>query len=340
VLHQVTLMTFREFIRTPEALFWTYGFPLVMALSLGLAFRSSTPSPLQIAVVESDRVAASLEALRGNPRLAPQLVSRAAATAGFEHGKFLLVLDATAAGAHIELDPTRPESELARLHVERALQQRHHPEGRLAVATKEVTAPGSRYIDWLIPGLIGLNLLGAGLWGVGFNMVQMRVKCILRRLMVTPMRRSEFLLGFLLSRLVLVLPESAAILAFGAFVFGTPVTGSLLTILLLILFGAVAFTGLGMLIASRAQTIETVSGLMNLTMLPMWILGGSFFSSDRFPELMQPLVMLLPLTHLNNGLRAVIADGASVFGIAGELAFLGGFAVVAMALAIRLFRWT
>ena len=340
VLGQVTLLTFREFIRTPGAVFWTYGFPLTMAVCLGLAFRTSEPAPLAIAVVESEHVAAQFEALEKNERLQPQLFDLAGARDAFSHGRCLLIVSGTAQRPVITVDPTRPESELARLHVVQSLQASHSPQSVLEVEERDETAPGSRYIDWLIPGLISLNLLGAGLWGVGFNLVQMRVKHILRRLMVTPMRRSEFMLAFLLSRLLLVIPESAIILGFGVWIFDTPISGSLGTILVLVLLGAVSFTGLGILIACRAKSMESVSGLMNFVMIPMWLLGGSFFSSDRFPDVLQPLVQILPITHLNNGLRAVIQDGAEIGTMGLELGYLAAFGVLTMVLAIKIFRWT
>lgn len=342
VLKQVTLLTFTEFVRTPGSMFWTYGFPLVMALSLGLAFRTSEPLPLRVAVVESDFSAAQLDALRANQRLALSLLPRQQAREEFDRGRFLLLVSGSAARPGIELDPTRPESELAKLHVWHSLQTQASSDQQLEIEAIDVVKPGSRYIDWLIPGLIGLNLLGAGLWGVGFNLVQMRVKNILRRMHVTPMRRSEFLLAFLLSRLFLVLPESAVILGFGAWVFGVPINGSWLAITVLIVLGAASFTGLGLLLASRVRTIETVSGLMNLTMLPMWLFGGCFFSVERFPEIVQRITWILPINHLNEALRKVMTEGAGLFDavVIAHVGFLGGFGVITLGLAVRLFRWS
>lgn len=342
VLKQVTLLTFREFIRTPGAMFWTYGFPLVMALSLGLAFRTFEPLPLQIAVVKSDFLETQMDALRANPRLAPTFLSRAEARDEFDHGRVLLLVSGTVLEPKIELDPTRPESELAKLHVRHSLWHYEPSEGPYQIKTIEVVKPGSRYIDWLIPGLIGLNLLGAGLWGVGFNLVQMRVKNILRRMHVTPMRRSEFLLAFLLSRLTLVLPESAAILGFGSWVFDVPIHGSSLSILVLVFLGATSFTGLGLLLACRARTVETVSGLMNLTMLPMWLFGGCFFSVERFPEIVQDLAWILPINHFADALRKIMSDGAGLFDpeVAAHIGFLAVFGALTLGLAIRFFRWS
>ena len=261
VLRQVTRLTFREFMRTPSAVFWTYGFPLLMTVVIGLAFRSDPPT-LPVAVVKSEFSAAQFDALQANSRLEPKLLDRAAAEEEFQHGTVLLIVSGDPEHTRIKLDRKRPDAELARLQVEHTLQERRTFE------ILQETTPGRRYIDWLIPGLIGLNLLGAGLWGVGYNLVQMRVKNILRRLMVTPMYRSEFMLAFLLSRLSLVIPEAALILGFSKLMFDVPIAGSLWTIVLIVLLGGLSFTGLGLLIASRPRTVETVSGLMNLNVRP------------------------------------------------------------------------
>ena len=342
VLKQVTRLTFTEFVRTPGSMFWTYGFPLIMALSLGLAFRTAAPLPLPVGVVEGDSSAVQLDALRGNPRLAPSLLSAAQARVDFDRGRFLVLVSGSAASPVLELDPTRPESELAKLHVTQTLRIAAGATPPTPIETIDVVKPGRRYIDWLIPGLIGLNLLGAGLWGVGFTLVQMRVKNILRRMHVTPMKRSEFLLAFLLSRLFLVLPESAAILGFGVWVFGVPVEGSLLAISVLVVLGAASFTGLGLLLASRARTVETVSGLMNLTMLPMWLFGGCFFGVERFPDVVQKIIWILPINHFTEAMRDVMTGGASLFdaGVMPHVGFLAGFGVVTLGLAVRFFRWS
>ncbi len=333
VIKQIALTTFREFVRTPEALFWTYGFPLLMVVVLGLAFKNASPLPLPIAVVQGES-AALVSVLQQNPRLQVDVLPLAQAEAGFVRGKYLCLVSGQVDQADIQLDESRPDTELARLLVQQSLTD------KAPVQINQISQPGSRYIDWLLPGLIALNLLGAGLWGIGFNLVQMRVRQTLRRLMVTPMRRSEFLLAFILSRLVLVIPESAAIMTFGVLTFGVPVQGSLVLIFLIILLSALSFSGLGLLVASRAQTTEGISGLMNLVMLPMWLLGGIFFSSERFPDYLQPLVRVLPISHANEALRQVMLSGEGLSAVAGNLWYLASFALVCFVLALRFFRWS
>ncbi len=208
-----------------------------------------------------------------------------------------------------------------------------------AVEIHEFDEPGGRYIDFLVPGLLGMSLMGGGLWGVGFVTVDMRIRKLLKRFVATPMRRSDFLGGLMLSRLLFLVPEVIVLLVFARLAFGVVIYGNLLAIMFLILLGAVTFAGLGLLVASRAKTLEAVSGLMNLVMLPMWLLSGIFFSSERFPAAAQPFIAILPLTALNNALRAVMQEGASLGSQLPEIGLLALWATLTFALALKLFRW-
>jgi ABC-2 type transport system permease protein len=238
------------------------------------------------------------------------------------------------------LDRSRAESRLARTAVHEALQRaagRTDPVPTLA--DEEMLEPGSRYIDFLVPGLVGMGLMGGGLWGVGFAIVDMRIRKLLKRFVATPMRRSDFLLGIMISRLVFMIPEVVVILIFARLFFGVVVAGSFGAVLVLILVGAFTFAGLGLLVACRAKTLEAASGLMNLTMLPMWLLSGIFFSPDRFPQAVQPLIRLVPLTPLIEGLRAVMLEGASLASQSLNIGILLAWGAVTFALGIKLFRW-
>jgi len=184
-----------------------------------------------------------------------------------------------------------------------------------------------------------MNLMGSGLWGVGFSVVQARTKKLLKRFMATPMRRSHYLLSFILSRLLFLFLEIAALVGFGWLMFGVGVRGSFGALALITVLGALSFAGLGMLVASRARTIEAVSGLMNLVMLPMWILSGTFFSYARFPDAMQPFVKALPLTALNDALRAVMIDGTGLVRLGAPLAIVAGWGAVSLGIALKIFRW-
>jgi ABC-type multidrug transport system permease subunit len=181
--------------------------------------------------------------------------------------------------------------------------------------------------------------MGGGIWGVGFAIVTARQRKLLKRLAATPMSRAQYLASFLISRLVFLVVDVGVVLGFGVLVFGVPVRGSLVQVGAIALLGALAFGGLGLLVASRARTTEGVSGLMNFVMLPMWVFSGVFFSSENFPEVVQPFVQALPLTAVNDALRATMLRGAGWAAVAPELAVIAAWMVVSYALAVRLFRW-
>ena len=233
----------------------------------------------------------------------------------------------------------RPESVLARNTADDALERAAGRKDLAAVTDQPMNEPGSRYIDFLVPGLLGMGLMGGGLWGVGFVTVDMRIRKLLKRFLATPMKKSDFLAGIMISRLMFMIPEVLVLLIFAWLVFGVVIHGSLLLVIGLILLGAVMFAGIGLLVASRARTLETVSGLMNLVMLPMWVLSGIFFSSERFPAVAQPFIKALPLTPLIDGLRAVMLEGASLAAIGPQVAILAAWAIVTFILALRWFRW-
>jgi ABC-type multidrug transport system permease subunit len=328
----------REFLREPEAVFWTYGFPLLLAVGLGVAFRTRPADQVFVDIQDSPTAPEVLKAL-SEPPFSAQIRSAAECRDRLRLGKCSIVVIPGGSYTFI-FDPTRPESALARLQVDDALQRAAGRKDVVPSAESHITEPGARYIDFLLPGLLGMNLMGSGLWGVGFVLVDMRVRKLLKRFFATPMKRTDFLWSIIGGRLAFMIPEIVVILGAGALLFGVLIRGNWLTILVLCLLGNIAFAGIGLLVASRAQRIETVSGLMNFVMLPMWILSGIFFSPDRFPAAMQPFIQALPLTQLNNALRAVILEGAPLYSQAIPMGVLTLWGTVSFVLAIRWFRWT
>ncbi|HYL05344.1 MAG TPA: ABC transporter permease [Thermoanaerobaculia bacterium] len=372
-LLQLTLARFREFVREPEALFWVFAFPLLLAIALGLAFRNKAPDRIPIGIVEGGAGAghAAASALSRSPVLLVETMSPREGREALRTGRISLLVEpgqpaaagpgpAGAAAVRepgapavpgapgeaavrrpwtFRFDQTRPESRIARLEAEDALQRAAGRADAVAVRSELVTEKGSRYIDFLIPGLLGLNLMGTGIWSLAFGITTARQKQLLKRLVATPMRRSQYLLAQVLGRLVFLLPEIAILVGVGWLVFGVAVRGSLWLLLLASLIGAMTFCGMGLLIASRARTIEGASGLANLVMLPMWLLSGVFFSSDRFPGLVQPLIRALPLTALNESLRGIITEGRPLPAVAAQLAILALWGVGSFLLALKIFRW-
>src|SRR5437867_6983287 len=336
---QLFISRLRTFYREPIALFWVYGFPLILALGLGIAFANREPEPATVDVQDGTSEAQRLYDRLKEAGFVVELHSAEDCRRRLDTGRAALYVVPGGERYEYCYDKYRSDSVLARYRVDSEIQR--WKAGERAWPTDDVltTELGSRYIDFLMPGLIGLNLMGGGLWGVGFVVVDMRIRRLLKRLLATPMRRSDFMLSILAGRLVLMLPDMLVLLGVAILGFQVPVRGSALALTLVILAGASAFAGIGLLIASRTDKTETVSGLMNLVMLPMWLLSGSFFSSKRFPGVTQPIIQALPLTQLNDALREVMLNGASLADVSTPILILTGWAVVTFALALKIFRW-
>src|SRR5919197_1463607 len=322
----------------PEAGVWGVGVSVGVALALGLAFRNTGPGELQVGVAPGAGDSALASTLDASPRLVAAVLDTQTARLRLRTGRIALL---AIPGDPIvyRYDSTRTEGGLARLEADDVLQRAHGRQDLVAVRDDRAVAPGSRYIDFLIPGLLGMNLLGSGIWGVGFSVVQARQRKLLKRYMATPMKRSHYLLSFILSRLVFLILEIVFLVGFGWLLFGVAVRGSFATLAGITILGSFSFAGLGLLVASRAKTIEGVSGLMNLVMLPMWILSGTFFSYSRFPDMMIPFVKALPLTALNDALRAVMIDGSAITTLGVPLAIVIVWGAVSFVIALRIFRW-
>lgn len=348
-LWQLFLARMREYYREPTVLFWTYGFPLFLALGLAVAFSGGPPDDPQEAAPGRAEVAIE----QGTDGTDTYELVRHLQAAGIEAhtasasdcrrrmraGEVaLIVVPGTRAYRYI-YDPARPGSRLARWRVDAVIQRWKAGHAEWPTQDETPTLAGDRYIDFLIPGLMGLNLMGGGLWGVGYAIVDMRGRRLLKRLLATPMRAGDFLLAVLGSRVFCLLVEMLFLLLAGLFLFGVPMRGNPGALALVVLVGGTTFAGLGLVLTGRAENTETVAGLINLLVLPMWMLSGTFFSPDRFPAFFRPVIRALPLTHLNDALRAVMLEGASVAQIYVPLAILAGWAVAAFLLARGWFSW-
>ena len=338
---QLTLVRFREFIREPEAVFWTFVFPVLLAAGLGIAFRQRGPDVLPVGVVARPNSAAIVQTLKKDSTLSVQSFDDSAGAKALRTGKITLLLVPTIRPDSVRYiyDKSRGEAANARVIVDRAVQSGAGRVDPVRSSDTFVTEPGSRYIDFLVPGLLGMNLMGSSIWGLGFTIVTARSKKLLKRLMATPMSRAQYLASFLCSRLIFLILEIVTLLGFGHWAFGVPLRGSLGTLLLICFLAALSFGGLGLLSASRARTTEAVSGIMNFIMLPMWIFSGVFFSSANFPHAVQPFIKLLPLTAVNDALRLNMLEGASLAAVSPQLLVIIVWGLVTFFAALKLFRW-
>jgi ABC-2 type transport system permease protein len=335
-LVQLTVVRFLETLREPEALFWIFAFPILLAGGLGIAFRNRPAEVLKIATTNP----VLAQSLQGEKLLAVELLDSNAAEEALRTGKIALLAVPNANGSVVySYDDTNPEGRTARMLTDRAVQQSAGRADPIRTSDYFLREPGSRYIDFLIPGLLGMNLMGSAIWGMGFTVVDARRKKLLKRLVATPMPKQYFLLSYVLSRILMLVAEVGIVLGFGALIFHVPVRGSLLSLAVVCLLGSLTFSALGLLLASRAKTIEAASGLMNAVMLPMWIASGVFFSAQRFPDVVQPIIKSLPLTAAIDALRANMLQGASLVQLTPQLAVLGAWLAVCFILALKLFRW-
>ena len=340
-LVELTATRVREFLREKEAVFWVFIFPVLMTFALGVAFRNTAPEKTPVAIEATADAKANevAQLLTASPEISATVLSPTEAAQALRSGRVSIVVRPANDSFEYRFDPTRPESSAARRIVDDVLQRGQGRADVVKVAEDKITEPGARYVDFLVPGLIGMNLMGSGLWGLGFTVVIARSRKILKRFAATPMRRSHYLFSFMLSRLVFLVVEVAAIIAFAWLVFDFTVRGSWLSLTLITMLGGFTFSGLGLLVAARPTTIEGVSGLMNLIMLPMWLLSGTFFSSERFPQVLQPFIKALPLTALNNVLRSVMNEGAALSSNWIPISVLLAWCVVSFVVALKIFKW-
>jgi ABC-type multidrug transport system permease subunit len=339
-LVELTLARLRELYREPGIVFWVFVFPVLLAVGLGLAFREVEPPRPRVAVVgEAQWVMPLFE----GDRITAHRRSESAALDDLRVGRVDLVITPSEVvadrGVTYRFDPKNSDSRLARLVVDDALQRRAGRRDVVASQDAFVTEKGARYIDFLLPGLIGMNVMGSSMWGMAYSLVLNRKRRQLKRVAATPMRRSHYLLAYVISRVILLWLEIGFIAAAGFLIFGVEIQGPLSSFALVSLAGAAGFAGMGLLIAARLENTEVASGWMNFVMLPMWLLSGCFFSYEKFPAVIHPLIKHLPLTALNDALRAIANHANSLLSVGPELAVIAVWGVGSFALAMLRFRW-
>ena len=334
-LFQLTSVRFRLLLREPEAIFWIFIFPILLAGGLGIAFRNRPPDVLPVAATTPQLT----QALAADKGLRATTMDEQSGAHALATGTILLLAVPETGGVVYRYDDTNPDARTARLVVDRALQAAAGQRDAIHADNQLIHETGSRYIDFVIPGLLGMNLMGSAIWGLGFSIVESRQKKLLKRLVASPMPRWQYLSSFLLSRLVMLIVEVVAFLGFARLAFGVPFRGPLWQLGLLCVLTSLAFSALGLLISSRARTMEAASGLMNLVMLPMWIFSGVFFSSSRFPAIIQPFVRILPLTAANDAFRANMLQGVGLDHLGVPVAILLAWLIVPFVVALRIFRW-
>jgi len=334
-LVQLTLVRFVLILREPEAIFWIFIFPILLAVGLGIAFRNRPPDVLQVAATTPQLT----QALTADKGLNAVTLDEAGGTHALAVGSIVLLAIQQPDGVTYKYDETNPDGRNARLLADHAVQTAAGRHDAVRASNDLIHETGSRYIDFVVPGLLGMNLMGSAMWGLGFSIVESRQKKLLKRMVASPMPRWQYLMAFLLSRLAMLTIEVVVFLGFSRLVFGVPFRGPIWQLVLLCVLTSLAFSAIALLVASRAKTMEAVSGLMNLVMLPMWILSGVFFSASRFPAVVQPFVKALPLTAAIDSMRANMLQGIGLAHLTVPVGILIAWLLIPFAIALRIFRW-
>jgi ABC-2 type transport system permease protein len=352
---ELYFLRLRGFYRSRPALFWVCVFPTLSAIGMGLAFHNRPEENIRVDLVRNAASDWILSRLRESRALEPRLnrfaleltiVSRERADERLRNSDTHLVVEVgpdSGEGRPSRVTyrflSSRPNALTARTVFDDALQRTFQRRDPLPTRDEAIDELGTRYIDFVIAGLIAMNTMGNSFWGVGFIVTYYRTTQLMKRFRATPMRRHSFLLAILGVRLTFLVPEVCLLLLSGVALYGLPIRGSLILFALIEVVGALAFSGLGLLLASRVRSSEEINGLINLVSMPMWLFSGVFFSSSYFPEFLQPAIRVLPLTQLVDAVRAVLLKGEGFSVVFPTIAMLAGWAVAAFVLVLAIFRW-
>lgn len=344
----LVLVNFKNFFREPGALFWSFAFPIAMAWVLGVAFSGSPEKKYKI-LVAGDSTMQKLFPAQSSPFTAAigtgtgttvnaefTTASPSALDAALKNGTCILYIDLQKGEPVFHYDPGNAEAVNLFLLLDRELALKAN---RKTYVTEKITTKGTRYIDFLIPGLLALGVMNSCVWGISWYLIELRMKKLLRRMVATPMKKSSFILSHFITRLLLTLFESVILTLFAWVFFGLEMTGSFLALILIYLSGVLAFGGIGLMLASRTQSTHVANGLINAVVLPMTIVSGIFFSYQSFPQWMVYIIKVLPLTLLSDSVRAIFNEGAGVADVLLPCSLLSGLGLVLYLLGLKIFKW-
>jgi ABC-type multidrug transport system permease subunit len=343
-LYQLLLVNFRTFFREPAILFWAVFFPIIMAWVLGIAFSNKGESLRTIYVTGGPEIHEKITGEKvlaeetGNPvRIKFQKTSEAEAVKAIKRGVIVIYIEARKDSLIYYFDPMNSDAQLTHLILERYLSG--NPESGSKSSISPLKAKGTRYIDFLIPGLIALGIMNSCIWGIGWSLIETRMKKLLRRMVATPMKKSVFLSSYIVTRIILGAFEIALLLIFARLYFGTEIEGNLFAFIIVFLAGIFAFSGIAILVASRTAKTEIANGLVNAVTLPMMILSGIFFNYHNFPDWAIPVIQVLPLTLIADSIRSVFIEAAGLTDIIKPVVILLVTGTITFIIGLRSFKW-
>ncbi|MEQ9376530.1 MAG: ABC transporter permease [Imperialibacter sp.] len=337
------LTNFREFLRQPGAVFWAVFFPVLMAGGLGLAFTQKGELNQKIAFVGNEQTEEKSWSKKvGNETTG--FTNYEFLNVGFDEGLVLLkrgtvdlIVKKEGEKYKYHFDPLNPEAQLAYINLTAALNGNQTlSNGEDVVPLKEI---GSRYIDFLVPGLMAMGVMMSCMWGISYGLIEKRSKMLLRRMVATPMRKAHFMTALLISRTVMSAIEASILVVFSWLFFDIRIEGSFLALVVLFLSGTLAFAGIAVLTASRTDNTYVGNGILNAVVMPMTILSGVFFSYHGFPDWAVSIIRLFPLTIFADTARAIFIEGAGWSQIVLPVGVLAGLGLVCMSIGMKVFKW-
>jgi len=362
-LWQLIIIHFKELLREPGVLFWGIGFPILMAWGLGIAFTGEKETRKNIAVVnfseesrlgkflkehgtaDSDEKALNAFVITINDEVFGKnvfrfsLLSSAEATTGVKRGKYQMLIDNVNDSTVFMLDPANPDARLLHIQLVSMLEGKNEEIAFTGSSVVPLELKGTRYIDFLVPGLLAMNIMMACMWGMSWTIIERRKGNLLRRMMVTPVHRQNILLGLMTARITMNFVEGLLLMLFAWLYFDTEIQGSIAALVMVFIAGNVAFTGIAILTSSRTSNTEVGNGIINFVNMPMMILSGVFFSYHNFPEWSIPFIQYLPLTLLADGMRSIINEGAGIAAVLDKTLILSITGIITFAAGVKVFKW-
>lgn len=362
----------KELLREPGVLFWGFVFPILMALGLGLAFTKKTDVVVNAAVIEransqnysihpdskidrflkqhTEKIAATNDKPEtqrlvikndklGNTTYLFRKCSRPQAMTLLKKGKVSILIEETEGHLHFHFDPHNPDAQIAYLKLSTLFKSDKINKNPDNPDIETLTVSGSRYVDFLIPGLIAMGIMMSCMWGLSYGMIEKRSQKLLRRMVATPMKRSYFLLTLMTVRMVLNFLESCALFFFAWLFFDITIQGNVPALLLIFIAGNIAFAGIAIFVSSHTANTEIGNGLVNAVVTPMVILSGIFFSYHNFPDWLIWVIQKLPLTILADSIRSIFIEGTGLPDIALPFVILVATGSLFFIAGLRIFKW-
>jgi len=331
------LIQVRRFYREPEVIFWVIFFPIIMSWILGVAFSGKTVNIKTIAIVSVVAIhelplQAKIDKLKTSFKILD--ISEDEAIKMLKSGNILLYITIEDNEMVYHFDKNNPDANLTYLTIENLVNSCD-----AHASIKNISGQGSRYIDFLIPGLISLGIMNSCIWGLGWGLVELRIRKLLRAMAATPMKKSYFIASHYLSRLIPTTIETIILYTFAHYYFGVVVSGSIAAFILVFLSGNLVFSGIGLLISSRTDNTDMVNGLINVITVPLVILSGIFFSYQNFPDWIGDIIKYLPLAMLTDSIRNVFNQGAGVMDVSFDVVILFSIGLIFSIIGIKIFKW-